>query len=180
MNIRWIFFCIFLWRFFLFFSPGKLSCQTTMEGSVKRGTFRCACCRRILPRDPRVKNQRYCGAKTCQRARKNKWQREKQKTDPDYRLNKQDSQLAWQSKNPCYWRRYRQKKPDYCERNRRLQQIRNRVKQRPAVTQKHLAKMDTLERIFDDTSMIYLLSAKAGNLAKMDALPVKIIPITAT
>jgi len=151
-----------------------------MEGRVKRGTFRCACCRRILPRDPRVKNQRYCGAKTCQRARKSKWQREKQKTDPDYRINKRESQLAWQQKNPCYWQQYRKKKQGYCERNRQLQQTRDRARSWTATTQKHLAKMDTLGRIFDNTSMIYFISPNRGNLAKMDALPVKIIPITPT
>lgn len=32
-----------------------------------------------------MKNQRYCGARDCQQARKNAWQREKQQTDPDYR-----------------------------------------------------------------------------------------------
>jgi hypothetical protein len=151
-----------------------------MEGRVKKGTFRCACCRRILPRDPRVKNQRYCGAKPCQRARKSKWQREKQKMDPDYRLTKRESQRAWQRKNPLYWRQYRKKKPSYCEQNRRLQQTRDRAKRQAATTNEHLAKMDTSERIFDDTSMIYYISSKAGDLAKMDALPVKITPITPT
>jgi hypothetical protein len=147
---------------------------------VKRGTFRCACCRRILPRDPRVKNQRYCGAKNCQRVRKCKWQREKQETDPDYRINKRESQLAWQRKNPGYWRQYRKKKSSSCERNRRLQQTRDRAKRLAATTQGHLAKMDTLKGNFDDTSMIYYISAIGGDLAKMDALPVKIIPITPT
>lgn len=52
---------------------------------MKQATFRCACCKRILPRDPRVKNQRYWGAKACQRARKSKWQREKLELDSDHR-----------------------------------------------------------------------------------------------
>ena len=146
---------------------------------MKQATFRCACCRRILPRDSRVKNQRYCGARACQRARKRKWQREKLETDPDYRANKRESQLTWQRKNPTYWQEYRRKNPDYSECNRQLQQVRNRTKRQAAAAEEfRLAKMDTLNRIFDDTSMTYFISASLGNLAKMDALQVKIIPIT--
>lgn len=51
---------------------------------MKQITFRCVCCRRIRPVNPRVKDQEYCGIKSCQQARKNKWQREKLQTDPDY------------------------------------------------------------------------------------------------
>ncbi len=145
---------------------------------MKQATFRCACCRRILPRDSRVKNQRYCGVKACQRARKRKWQREKLEMDPDHRANKRESQRAWQSKNPIYRQKYRGKNPDYCERNRQLQQVRDRAKRQAATAEVHLAKMDTLEHILNDTSMTYFISASLGNLAKMDALPVKIIPIT--
>ncbi len=149
-----------------------------MEVRVKKGTFRCACCRRILPRNPRVKDQQYCGAKACQRARKSKWQREKQHTDQDYRANKRESQRTWQKKNPFYWQRYRHKNPSYCERNRKLQRARDKSRQQPVTTKEHLAKMDTLERIMHDTSITYFISANRDNLAKTDALAVNIIPIT--
>jgi hypothetical protein len=39
--------------------------------------------------------------------------------------------------------------------------------------------MDTLESLLNDTSMTYFISADSGNLAKMDALAVKIVPTTA-
>jgi hypothetical protein len=38
--------------------------------------------------------------------------------------------------------------------------------------------MDTLRRYFNDTTTTYYIYAGGGNLAKKDALPVKIIPIT--
>ncbi len=145
---------------------------------MKQATFRCACCRRILPRDSRVKSQRYCGAKDCQRARKRTWQREKLEIDPDHRANKRDSQRAWQRKNPTYWQEYRSKSPSYCKRNRQLQRARDRKRCRVPATQLHLAKMDTLEGIFNDTSMTYFISANPVNLAKMDAIQVKITPFT--
>ena len=134
---------------------------------MKRAAFRCACCRRILPRNPRVKNQQYCGAADCQRARKRKWQREKMDTDPDYRANQRESQRSWQQRNPDYWLWYRCKNTNYRRRNRVLQRGRD-----------NLAKMDTLNRIFNDTTTTYLISPEPGNRVKMDALEVKIIPVS--
>ena len=143
---------------------------------MEQVTFRCTCCRRILRRNSRVKNQRYCGARACQQARKNKWQREKQQADPDYRSNKRESQQAWQKGNLTYWRQYRSRNLEYLERNRQLQQERDR--KRCQTTDDRLAKMDTLSRYFNDTTATYYIYAGGENLAKKDALLVKIIPIT--
>jgi len=122
-----------------------------------------------------VKNQRYCGTRACQQARKNKWQREKQQADPDYRSNKRESQQAWQKGNLTYWRQYRSRNLEYLERNRQLQQERDRKR---CQTTDRLAKMDTLSRYFNDTTATYYIYAGGENLAKKDALLVKIIPIT--
>ncbi len=176
MHIRWISFYFFLCRFFLFLLCGEHVSQY-VEVRMKRVTFRCACCGQSLPRNSKVKNQRYCGDKACQRARKRQWQREKLEADPDHRANKRESQRAWQRKNPAYWQEYRQKNPAYAERNRQLQRVRDRAKRR-GVTRDDLAKTDTIRPFFNDTSAIYYISTDMGNLAKMDALPVKIIPIT--
>ena len=92
---------------------------------MKRLTFRCSCCRRIKPRNPRARNQRYCGARPCQQARKNKWQRNKQQMDSDHKVNKEESQRTWRQQNPGYWKLYRKRNPEYCERNRELQRIRD-------------------------------------------------------
>jgi hypothetical protein len=72
-------------------------------------TFICACCRRRLPANPRIKNQRYCAEVACQRQRKQHWQQIKMATDPDYRANQQDAYRVWRGKNPDYWRRRRGK-----------------------------------------------------------------------
>ena len=48
----------------------------------------CTHCGRLFAPDPRVKNQRYCGEKDCQRVRKRKWQKEKLATDDDYKANR--------------------------------------------------------------------------------------------
>jgi hypothetical protein len=46
-------------------------------------TFTCICCRHILPANPRCKEQEYCGAASCQRERKRRWQARKMATDAD-------------------------------------------------------------------------------------------------
>ena len=146
---------------------------------MRQVTFRCVCCRRLRPRNPRVKNQKYCGTKSCQQARKNKWQREKQQTDPDYRANKKESQRCWQERNPDYWKQYRSNNFEYCQMNRERQKIRD-LNRRCAVDPAHscLAKKDALEQFFYDTTESYYILPVAANLAKKDALTVKIIPTT--
>lgn len=55
-------------------------------------------------------DQRYCGERECQKARKNAWRREKYAQDSDYRANQRDSTNAWLSEqggSAAYYRRYR-------------------------------------------------------------------------
>jgi hypothetical protein len=72
--------------------------------------------------------------------------------------------------------KYRSRNPEYRERNRQLQQVRDKKKSQTAAD--HLAKKDTLIQYFNDTTTTYYIYAGGENLAKMDALSVKIIPIT--
>jgi len=150
---------------------------------VKQVIFICACCKCIRRKNPRVKNQKYCGAKACQQARKNKWQREKLQTDHDYKADKREMQQSWLARNPDYWRRYRAQNPIYCERNRKLQRERDkqisdaRGQVREGDTG-HLAKMDTLNQYFNHTTTGYYIYPVESNLAKKDALTVNIVPIS--
>ena len=149
---------------------------------MKQITFRCVCCKRIQPRNPRVKNQKYCGVKSCQQARKNKWQREKLQTDPDYRADKREVQQSWRARNSDYWKRYRYKNPDYCERNCRLQRERDKKccsdSVIPTSDTGHLAKKDTLSQYLNETTTSYYICPVGSNLAKKDVLEVKIVPIS--
>ena len=141
---------------------------------------RCSCCGCYFCPDPRVQNQHYCGKKRCQQARKNKWQRQKIIIDHDYRADKKDSQDAWLDKNPNYWKRYRRRNLDYAERNRQMQ--RERDAKRRLASGKHLgadlAKKDALISFFDQDTTSYFLLPEGNNLAKKDAIMVKIVPIS--
>jgi hypothetical protein len=149
---------------------------------MTRKMFRCACCGRHLLSDPRVKNQRYCGRKKCQQARKNKWQRQKLLTDSDYRANKIESQQQWRQKNKSYSKQYRLKNLFYVERNRKLQKrrdfLRNNIPVDHSNQTSDLAKKDELSPFFDDNSMKYFICPASTNLAEKDALIVKIVPVT--
>jgi hypothetical protein len=139
-------------------------------------TCRCAhCCRHFLP-DPRVKTQRFCSNKRCQRARKAQWQRAKLATDPDYQANQRDCQQRWYHQHPQYWRQYRQQHADSRERNRLLQQHRDHKRRL-----RRLAKMDAFEPVTAIQPGIYHLIPVVGpHLAKMDVLSQKchVIPMT--
>jgi hypothetical protein len=72
------------------------------------GRFRCRHCRKL--RRKRTGDQRYCGERACQKARKNTWRREKYAQDSDYRANQRDSTNAWLGErggSAAYHRAYR-------------------------------------------------------------------------
>ena len=145
------------------------------EAAMNR-PIRCAHCQRLVLPNPRVKTQRFCSNKACQRARKAQWQRAKLATDPDYRANQRDCQHQWQQRHPQYWRQSRQWCAAYRERNRLLQQHRDHKRRgRP------LAKMDVIEPVTCIQPGIYhLIPAVGERLAKMDVLSQKchVIQIT--
>lgn len=141
---------------------------------------RCACCGCYFRPEPRVKGQRYCGKRRCQQARKNKWQRQKLKIDIDHQSTKQESQQVWLESNEGYWKRYRHKNPNYVERNRQLQRVRDRRRSDAAKNRldfADLAKKDALASFFVEDTMRYFLLPAADNLAKKDMIMVKIVPI---
>jgi len=137
---------------------------------------RCAHCRRRYVPNPRVKTQRFCSNKPCQKARKAKWQRNKMATDPDYQANQRDARQAWQSRHRDYWRHYRHRHADYCDRNRLLQTHRDAIRRA-----KPLAKMDaSVTPSFLKPGTYHIIPATGEPLAKMDALAMAchLIPMT--
>lgn len=131
--------------------------------------IRCVHCGRLVPADSRVKNQRYCGARECQRARKAKWQRDKMAADPDYRANQRAAQRKWIEKRPDYWQKYRERNPRYLKRNRLMQRKRD-------LERRHvdLAKMDASKAPSGLALGEYYLWPR---LANMDASPQKVLLI---
>ena len=87
---------------------------------------RCAACRKVFTVRAQTPQQRYCSAPGCQRERRRRWQREKRRSDPDYRENQRQAQQRWASSHREYWRRYRAEHPEYTAANRIGQRERDR------------------------------------------------------
>ena len=133
-------------------------------------TIQCVHCGRPFEPNPRVKNQRYCRDKDCQRARKRKWQKEKLLSDPDYQANQRDCQKQWHQRHPGYYKQYRDHHPQCKERNRLLQRYRN-SRRRPHQV---IATMDAFKAAQTrHPAVFYLLPL----IATMDALAQKVIII---
>lgn len=130
----------------------------------------CAACGQQFQPLPQVPSQAYCSGPECQRERRRRWQREKQRTDPDYRDNQVRSQKKWATDHPDYWRRYRQDNPDYAERNREQQLTRNQ-KQRES----KIVKMDVLPTLLPPPTGRYrLIPVSNYQIAKRDEWIVEI------
>ncbi len=90
--------------------------------------FYCKHCGKRKRKNLRLKNnQSYCGAKVCQRARRNQWERERLKKDPLYYTHRKEQKTRWRKNRPCdvYQRCYRQSHSEYDQKNRELQRFRN-------------------------------------------------------
>ena len=89
------------------------------SGGVAMQRRRCAACgARFRPR-PQIREQRFCSLPDCQRERRRRWKRRKQRTDPDYRDNQARAQRAWCERHRGYCRQYRRRHPQYRERDAR-------------------------------------------------------------
>lgn len=125
---------------------------------------------------PRNKNQHYCSSKSCQRARRRAWQKDKLQRDGEYREGQRISQKKWLKANPDYWKKYRKKNPDKVKRNRLLQRIRNKSPSTSSPPPANLiAKMDASNRSPVALSGHYWL---VPEIAKMDAAKIYIHAIS--
>ncbi len=138
----------------------------------------CVHCSRGFSPNPRVKNQKYCGAKECRKARRNRMQRMKMAGDPDYRANQKQCQEQWQKNNPGYYKKYRGEHPEYAERNRLLQAGRN-AKRGKDKASRLIAKMYSLNRgVYSRKGAVCkLIPQGAGPIAKMYSLTVRVVPV---
>jgi len=122
-----------------------------------------ACGQSFLPR-PHTPHQTFCSASSCQRTRKQQWQRNKLQVDPDYQENQKRVQKDWLKRNPGYYRQYRASHPDYVAQNR-LQQLKRNNKSQPDP----IAKMDVSNRLDPLPSGLYQIKLVSGSaIAKMD------------
>jgi hypothetical protein len=96
------------------------------------GTFTCHHCGKTLPRNPRIKKQKYCSSTICQNARRNTTNKSKAKRNKSSRKLRQARNKRWRDGYPAhaYQRQYRLDHRDYVIRNREKQKERNKKNQK--------------------------------------------------
>lgn len=135
---------------------------------------RCAACGDLFAIRPQVPDQSYCTDDACQRERKRLWQRDRRKTDPDYRENQARAQDAWLARHPDYWRRYRERHPEYTQQNRKRQ--RDRMRELRDSSPEHGDAADVVNMLSSGLYRLRVLTIDQA--AKMDAsFIVELIPI---
>lgn len=140
------------------------------------GIRRCLACGDSFRSRPQVPDQSYCSKAQCQRERRKLWQRERREADDDYRDNQDRAHKKWLANHPDYWQRYRAANPQYVEKNRSQQRVRNAARNAGPI-----ANMDLTPSVSPVTSGTYRLSlAQAEEIANMDAWIVEITVLSGT
>jgi len=147
-------------------------------------TFICSHCQRESLKNPRLKTpQSYCGAKECQQARKNCWERNQLKRDSGYKNRRRAAKRRWYKRRPGdrYQASYREAHPDYCQANRASQRERNRKGRQKGSSEK-IVKTAALPSKNLIAQGLYVLlpydQTDARKIVKTDALIVQIIAQT--
>jgi hypothetical protein len=98
-------------------------------------TFRCQNCGLEKDVNYRLKEQQYCNKAACQRVRKRNYHKQKMAADEKYRREHLQSIKDWRTYRPLaqYQRTYRERHPDYVQKNREQQRRRNQKRRQPEV-----------------------------------------------
>jgi len=139
---------------------------------------RCASCGASFRPCPQVPKQRFCSQLDCQRERRRRWKRRKRQSDADYRDNQARAQRAWSERHQEYWREYRRGHPQYTERNRQQQRVRNARRGAPG-NSGVIAKRNVWGALDGEFSGTYVLTPVAQEpIAKRNAWRVRITTIS--
>jgi len=96
-------------------------------------------------------------------------------SDKDYKANQCDARKRWCRKNQDYWGRYRDEHPDYVQRNRQLQRLRNARRSADNRQCGPIAKRYALTEKKTDISGYYkMIPADEQLIAKSDVSVVKL------
>jgi len=82
---------------------------------------RCLYCQQVFQPSKFQRRQAVCGEAECQRRRRADYHRAKLAADPEYRDVCRDSPRKWRSRNPDYWKQYREKNLASADRTRQQQ-----------------------------------------------------------
>ena len=133
------------------------------------GIRQCRYCGRSFQPSKFRPGQSVCSDAGCQRRRRADYHRQKIAADPEYRQVCLDSPQKWRSRNPDYWRQYREQHPQAVERNRQQQHVRDQ-KQRL----RDLANNNSAFDLKHSAAEIWLLGPGLRNLANNNSAPAQV------
>lgn len=146
------------------------------------GERRCLYCQQIFQPSKFQRRQAVCGEADCQSRRRADYHRAKIAADPEYRDVCRDSPRKWRSRNPDYWKQYRQKNPSSVAQNRDQQQLRDRKRRL-----RNLANNTSALDLKHSAAEVWLVGPGAADLANnnsalaqvwvIEALPPRRIPL---
>ena len=135
---------------------------------------RCLYCQQIFRPSKFQPRQAVCGGAECQRRHRTGYHRAKIAADPEYGEVCRDSSRKWRSRNPEYWKQYRQKNPASVERNRQHQQARDRKRKLC-----DLANNTSALDLKHSAAQVWLVGPGAAGLANNNSAPAQIWVIEA-
>src|SRR5919112_1150198 len=138
------------------------------------GERRCLYCQQIFQPSKFQRRQAVCGEADCQRRRRADYHRRKLAADPEYSDVCCDSPRKWRSRNPDYWKQYRQNNPAAVERNRTQQQLRHRKRRL-----RNLANNTSALDLKHSAAEVWLVGPGAADLANNNSAPAQVWVIEA-
>jgi hypothetical protein len=135
---------------------------------------RCLYCQQVFQPSKFQRRQAVCGEAECQRRRRADYHRAKLAADPEYRDVCRDSPRKWRSRNPDYWKQYRQKNPASADRNRGQQQLRDRKRRL-----RNLANNNSALDLKHSAAAVWLVGPGAADLANNNSAPAQVWVIEA-
>jgi len=130
---------------------------------------RCLYCEQIFQPSKYQPGQLVCSDFGCQRRRRAEYHRQKIAADPEYRQVCLDSPQKWRSRNPDYWRRYREQHPAAVERNRHQQHVRDQKRRL-----RDLANNNSAFDLKHSAAGVWLLGDGLKNLANNNSAPAQV------
>ncbi len=138
------------------------------------GERRCRYCQKVFQPSKFQPCQAVCGEAECQRKRRTDYHRNKMASDPEYRQGCLDSPRKWRSRNPDYWKQYRQKHPAVVEQNRQQQKRRDQ-KRRLCILANNTSALD----LKYSAAQVWLIGSNAAHLANNNSAPAQVWVIEA-
>ncbi len=138
------------------------------------GERSCRYCAKAFQPSKNQPLQAVCSEAGCQKRRRSEYRHQKLKADQEYRQVCQDSARKWRSRNPGYWKRYREKRPDAVTQNRENQKARDRKKRLL-----NLANNTSALDLKRSAAAVWLLNGEAADLANNNSVSGQVFVIEA-